>query len=44
MDDKISEIIKDLSESIFYIVSTICLVVTTRKKKKHDKSFKRKRK
>lgn len=43
MDDKISEIIKDLSESIFYIVSAVCLVITTKKKKNHDKS-KRKRK
>ncbi len=35
MDDKISEIIKDLSESIFYIVSTVCLVITTKKKKRN---------
>lgn len=43
MNDKLSEIIKDLSEAIFYLVSTIAVIVNLIRKKKSDKSKKRKR-
>ena len=41
MNEKVSEIIKDLSESIFYIVSTICLVITTKNKSNKSKRKRR---
>lgn len=42
MDEHISEIIKDLSEAFLAIVSSICLIITTaRKKSKKSKSRKR---
>lgn len=44
MDEHISEIIKDLSEAFLAIVSSICLIITTaRKKSKKSKSKSRKR-
>ena len=44
MDEHISEIIKDLSEALLAIVSSICLIITTaRKKSKKSKSKSRKR-
>lgn len=33
MDEHISEIIKDLSEAFLAIVSSICLIITTARKK-----------
>ena len=44
MNDEISEIIKDLSEAVFYIVSTVCLIVTTKNRRKKTNKSKRKRK
>ncbi len=44
MNDEVSEIIKDLSESILYIVSAVCLIVTTKNRKKKSNKSKRKRK
>lgn len=44
MNDKLSEIIKDLSEAIFYLVSTIAIIVNMIKKKRSNKPKKRKRK
>lgn len=44
MDEHISEIIKDLSEAFLAIVSSICLIITTaRKKSKKSKNRKGKR-
>lgn len=44
MDEHLSEIIKDLSEAFLAIVSSICLIITTaRKKSKKSKSKSRKR-
>lgn len=44
MDEHISEIIKDLSEAFLAIVSSICLIITTaRKKSKKPKKKSRKR-
>ena len=43
MNDKLSEIIKDLSEASFYLVSTIAIIVNLIRKKKSNKSKKRKR-
>lgn len=42
MNDKLSEIIKDLSEASFYLVSTIAVIVNLIRKKS-NKSKKRKR-
>ena len=42
MNDKLSEIIKDLSEASFYLASTIALIVNLIRKKS-NKSKKRKR-
>lgn len=44
MDEHISEIIKDLSEAFLAIVSSICLIITTaRKKSKKPNKKSRKR-
>lgn len=43
MNDRLSEIIKDLSEAIFYLVSTIAVIVNLIRKKRSNKSKKRKR-
>lgn len=44
MDEHLSEMIKDLSEAFLAIVSSICLIITTaRKKSKKSKSKSRKR-
>ena len=37
MDEKLSEIIKDLSEAFLAITSAICLIITTCKKTKSSK-------
>ncbi|BBK22758.1 hypothetical protein [Amedibacterium intestinale] len=41
MDEKLSEIIKDLSEAFLAITSAICLIITTCKKTKSSKKSKK---
>lgn len=40
MNETISEIIKDLSEAFLTIVTAICLIIETKRKKKSKKSKK----
>lgn len=43
MDEHLSEIIKDLSEAFLAIVSSICLIITTARKKSKKSKKSRKR-
>ncbi|BFL06953.1 hypothetical protein [Thomasclavelia ramosa] len=42
MNDEVSEIIKDLSEALLAIVSSICLIIKTKQSIKSKKSKSRK--
>lgn len=42
MDEHVSEIIKDLSEATLAIVTTICLIIQTKRKAKSKRSKRRK--
>lgn len=42
MNDMQSEVVKDLSQALFWIVSAICLIVKTFQKKKRRKRSKKK--
>lgn len=43
MDEYLSEIIKDLSEALLAIVSSICLIITTYRKRSKKSKHKGKR-
>lgn len=44
MDEKVSEIIKDLSEALLAIVSSICLIIKTKQNIKNSKKSNKTRK